>query len=102
MAHAIDYEKYTAQEQQLAVFAKALGHPARVAILQKLTEFDSCCHGSLASELPIAPSSVTQHLKALKNAGLIQGRIEPPQIKYCINKENWEKAKLHFSAFFKD
>lgn len=86
---------------ELALFAKALSHPARVYILKKLSGMHSCCYsGDLVEELPIGRSSLSQHLKELKHAGLIQGEIEAPFIKYCLNKENWEKLKKSFSVYF--
>jgi len=79
---------------QIAQFAKAMSHPVRVYILKKLSHMNSCCFsGDLVEELPIGRSALSQHLKELKFAGLIQGEIKPPYIKYCINRENWEKAK---------
>jgi len=88
---------------EIANIAKALSHPARVYILKKLSKMNSCCYsGDLAEELPIARSTLSQHLKELKYAGLIQGEIKPPYIKYCINRENWEKAKKLFSGFLDD
>lgn len=87
-------------EEQLARFAKAMGHPIRITILQFLASMDSCYFGDINNELPIAKATVSQHLKELKEAGLIQGEIETPKVKYCINRENWEKAQAHFDAFF--
>lgn len=94
---------YTEKQEKVARFAKALSHPVRVFILEYLTKnIDKCCYsGDMAEELPIARSTLSEHLKELKKAGLIQGEINPPYIKYCINRENWEEAKLTFSAFFK-
>jgi DNA-binding transcriptional ArsR family regulator len=87
--------------KQIAEFAKAMSHPVRVYILKKLSSRNSCCYsGDLVDELPIGRSSLSQHLKELKHAGLIQGEIEAPFIKYCINKENWEKLKFSFSEYF--
>ncbi len=77
-----------------------MSHPVRVYILDLLSKQACCYSGDLAEELPIARSTLSQHLKELKNAGLIQGCIEPPKIKYCLNKENWKLAKEIFSAFF--
>jgi len=78
----------------LARIAKAMSHPARLHILKKLSGMNSCCYsGDIVEELPIGRSTLSQHLKELKLAGLIQGEIEPPFIKYCINKDNWHKAK---------
>jgi len=88
------------KEKELAKFAKALGHPIRLQILQYLTTENICYTGDLVNLLPIAQSTVSQHLKELKNAGLIQGKICPPKVRYCINRENWEKARLLFADFF--
>jgi ArsR family transcriptional regulator len=85
---------YTKEQEQAARFAKALGHPVRIAILQLLHSQTCCYHGDMAEELPIAKSTISQHLKELKDAGLIQGEINLPTVKYCINKENWELAKF--------
>ncbi len=87
-------------QEDMAKFAKALAHPTRLEILPLLSTQSCCFTGDLVEVLPIAQSTVSQHLKELKNAGLIQGEIEAPKIKYCINKENWRKAKLLFAAFF--
>jgi predicted transcriptional regulator len=94
---------YTDNQERVARFAKALSHPARVFILDYLANnIDKCCYsGDMAEELPIARSTLSEHLKELKKAGLIQGEINPPYIKYCINRENWEEAKLTFAAFLK-
>jgi len=92
-------KKYTARQEQLARFAKALGHPARISIMQFLAKQESCYFGDIHEELPIAKATVSQHLKELKNAGLIQGEIETPKVKYCINKANWELAQNLFSEF---
>jgi len=91
---------YTERQEKLAKFAKALGHPARVAILDFLAKRDTCFFGGINDELPIAKATVSQHLKELKNAGLIQGEIEGPKVKYCINRENWTLAKQAFGEFF--
>ena len=90
----------TSEQNQMAVFARAMAHPVRVYIIQLLAGQNCCYSGDLAEELPIARSTLSQHLKALKDAGLIQGEINPPKIKYCIHKENWEKAKTLFSVLF--
>jgi predicted transcriptional regulator len=86
-------EYFTAEQEQAARFAKAMGHPVRIAILQLLHSQTCCYHGDMAEELPIAKSTISQHLNELKDAGLIQGCITPPTVKYCINKENWVLAK---------
>jgi ArsR family transcriptional regulator, arsenate/arsenite/antimonite-responsive transcriptional repressor len=86
--------EFSQEVQEIARISKALSHPARVYILQKLSKMNSCCYsGDLVEELPIGRSTLSQHLKELKYAGLIQGEINPPFIKYCINRENWERAK---------
>lgn len=86
---------------EIAKFAKAMSHPVRVYILMKLSEMDACCYsGNLIEELPVGRSALSQHLKELKFAGLIQGEIESPYIKYCINRENFEKTKIMCHRFF--
>jgi len=91
---------YSESQIQLARFAKALAHPARVKILETLTKQSCCFSGDMFELLPIARSTLSQHLKELKDAGLIQGEINPPKIKYCINRENWEKASLMINQLF--
>ena len=86
-------EYFTDHQVDLARFSKALGHPVRIAILQLLNSQSCCYHGDMAEELPIAKSTLSQHLNELKDAGLIQGTITAPSVKYCINRENWELAK---------
>jgi len=93
-------KKYTERQEQIAAFANALGHPVRVAILELLSSQSCCYHGDLSEELPIANSTLSQHLKVLKDAGLIQGEINPPKTKYCINKQNYALASELFSSFF--
>ncbi len=84
----------------MAQIARAMSHPVRIYILQLLSGQSCCYSGDLAEDLPIARSTLSQHLKALKDAGLIQGEIRPPKIKYCIQKENWSRAKALFAGFF--
>jgi|SRR5574344_142118 ArsR family transcriptional regulator, arsenate/arsenite/antimonite-responsive transcriptional repressor len=91
---------YTLNSEQLARFAKALGHPARITIMEFLASQESCFFGDIHDELPIAKATVSQHLKELKEAGLIQGEIEPPKVRYCINRDNWVLAKKMFGEFF--
>lgn len=93
-------KELTAEQEQLARFAKALGHPIRIAILEMLANQSCCYHGDMSEILPIAKSTLSQHLNELKDAGLIQGTITAPTVKYCINRENWENAKRLFSSFF--
>ena len=90
---------YTEQEEQIARFAKALGHPARIAILKFLSTQSCCFFGDIHEVLPIAKATVSQHLTELKNAGLIQGTILPPKVKYCINAENRALAKELIGGF---
>jgi len=92
--------EYTALNLDLAKYAKALAHPMRVAILDYLDKQSCCFTGDLVDIFPMAQSTISQHLKELKNAGLIQGELNPPKIKYCINQEEWEKAKKLFDDFF--
>lgn len=91
---------YTDEQQQLARFAKAMGHPVRVYILNLLAKQSCCYSGDLSEDLPIAKSTLSQHLKELKSVGLIQGTIESPKIRYCLNQENWALAKNLFKQFF--
>ena len=102
-------KNYSEEQEKMARFAKAMGHPARIAILQFLAariailQFlasqECCFFGDIHEELPIAKATVSQHLKELKEAGLIQGEIEAPKVRYCINKENWKLAKKMFADF---
>lgn len=92
----------TDDQRQTARFAKAMGHPIRMYVLQFLTEQECCYSGDLSEMLPIAKSTLSQHLKELKNAGLIQGEIEAPKIKYCLNKENWKEAQKLFKNFLQE
>src|SRR4030065_688056 len=95
--------EFAQEVQEIARISKALSHPVRVFILQKLSKMNSCCYsGDLVDELPVGRSTLSQHLKELKYAGLIQGEINPPYIKYCINRENWEKAKKLLDDFLND
>jgi len=91
---------YQVETEELAKFAKALGHPTRIKILNHLDNASCCYTGDLLEVLPLAQSTISQHLKELKDAGLIQGTVDPPKIKYCINQENWTKAKALFNEFF--
>jgi len=92
--------KYSDQQKQLAQFAKALSHPVRIYILDLLSKQSCCYSGDLSEELPIAKSTLSQHLKELKKSGLIQGEIETPKVRYCLNKQNWEIAKNILTKFF--
>ena len=92
---------FTEKQERLARYAKALGHPVRVYVLELLGQQSCCYSGDLSDELPIAKSTLSQHLKELKDAGLIQGEIEAPRIKYCVNKANWQEAQQLFGEFLK-
>jgi DNA-binding transcriptional ArsR family regulator len=86
-------EEFTKAQNEIALIAKALGHPARIAILQYLSEQKSCVCGDIVDELPLSQSTVSQHLKELKKAGLIKGEIEGPSVCYCIDSKALLKAK---------
>ena len=92
-------EDYEEKDVMLARFARALGHPARIAIMRHLASLNCCCFNEISKEMPIADSTVSQHMKELKEAGLIQGSIEPPRIKYCINRGNWALAQELMNEF---
>lgn len=87
-------------EIEIAEIAKVLAHPARIKILKILNELNSCMVGSIVDLLPLSQSTVSQHLKELKTAGLIQGEIEGPKICYCINPKVMEKVKKEFNKLF--
>jgi ArsR family transcriptional regulator len=93
----------TENQEKIARYGKVLSNPTRVFILDYLSKNlnKACYSGDMAEILPIARSTLSEHLKELKEAGLIQGEINPPYIKYCINPENWEEAKLLFARFFR-
>jgi ArsR family transcriptional regulator len=94
---------FTDTQEKLARYSKAMAHPVRIFILDYLANnLEKCCYsGDMAEILPIARSTLSQHLKELKEAGLIQGEINAPYIKYCINRQNWEEAKGLLLEFFK-
>ncbi len=93
-------EAFTHKEQDLAEFAKALAHPARIAILKVLAQRNECICGEIVEILPLAQSTVSQHLKELKNAGLITGTVDGPRSCYCINWKVFEKFNTEFSMLF--
>jgi ArsR family transcriptional regulator, arsenate/arsenite/antimonite-responsive transcriptional repressor len=93
--------EYKEEEIRLARFAKALGHPARISILRFLASKNCCYCGMIVDELPIAQATVSQHLKELKDAGLIQGSIEIPKVRYCIDPGNWKIAQELFEGFWR-
>ena len=100
MKRTLENIEYKDGTEQLARFSKALGHPTRIAILKHLQNQSCCFTGDLVEVFPLAQSTISQHLKELKNAGLIQGELNPPKIKYCIHKDNWQIAKTLFGEFF--
>ncbi len=89
-------ESFTTTQNELAILAKAMGHPARIAIIQYLLKTESCICGDIVNELPLAQPTVSQHLKELKNAGLIKGNIEGTSICYCINEVGFNRLKSFF------
>lgn len=93
-------EGFTKSQVDLAAVAKALGHPARIAILQFLAARKACVCADIVDELPLSQSTVSQHLKELKNVGLIKGDIEGPSVCYCIDEKAWNKAQKHLSELF--
>lgn len=94
-------EPFTEQQMQLARFAKALSHPVRVYVLEFLSRQACCYSGDLSEVLPIAKSTLSQHLKELREAGLVQGEVETPKVRYCINRQNWALAQELFGHFFR-
>lgn len=92
--------EFQESEVELAELAKAIAHPARIRILNILTECDTCITGSIVDQLPLSQSTVSQHLAELKKAGLIEGKIEGPKTCYCLNPDNVLKAKNAFSKLF--
>ncbi len=93
-------EAFAQKEQDLANFAKAMSHPARIAILKVLAQRNECVCGEIVDLLPLAQSTVSQHLKELKNAGLITGETDGPKSCYCINWKAFEKFNSEFSFLF--
>lgn len=93
-------EEFGTKEQSLAAFAKAISHPARIAILNVLARKNECICGEIVEILPLAQSTVSQHLKELKNAGLIDGSIDGPRSCYCINWKAFEKFNAEFKSLF--
>jgi DNA-binding transcriptional ArsR family regulator len=92
--------EFESDEIKASEIAKALSHPARVAIIKFLVKQKSCICNDIVEHLPLSQSTVSQHLKELKNAGLITGEIDGPRVCYCIDKDNWKKAKEIFGELF--
>ncbi len=93
-------EHFTESQNELAVWTKALGHPARIAIIEFLLKTDSCICGDIVNELPLSQPTVSQHLRELKSAGIIQGNIEGNAICYCINPETFEKIRNSIHSMY--
>lgn len=91
--------EFDVSEQELAKYAKALSHPARIAIINLLFKKGLCICGDIVEELPLSQSTVSQHLKDLKNAGIIYGEIDGPRVCYCIDEKVWAKVTACFNAF---
>src|SRR5689334_1906213 len=91
-------EDFTLEQNDLAAMAKALGHPARIAILQFLIQRNACMCGDIVDELPLSQSTVSQHLQELKKVGLIQGSIDGPRICYCIEPKAWQRLKTNLNG----
>lgn len=92
-------DHFTDKQNEMAIIAKALGHPARIAILEYLIQVDACICGDIVNELPLAQATVSQHLKELKNAGLIKGNIEGNAVCYCIDENTLNKLQVYFDGF---
>jgi DNA-binding transcriptional ArsR family regulator len=92
--------EFTEKDNQLARYAKALGHPARVAILKLLAQKQTCVCGDIVDELPLSQSTVSQHLKELKEAGLIKGEIDGVKVCYCIDEKEWKAAQAWLNQLF--
>ncbi|WP_340075679.1 metalloregulator ArsR/SmtB family transcription factor [Leptobacterium sp. I13] len=92
-------EIYTLNQNKLAEIAKAIGHPARIAILQHIIKSNSCICGDLVGEIGLAQPTISQHLKELKNIGIIKGTVEGTSICYCIHEENWEAYRSMLTTF---
>ncbi|MCB0570840.1 MAG: winged helix-turn-helix transcriptional regulator [Phaeodactylibacter sp.] len=93
-------EGFTAQQLELATIARALAHPARVAILQYLAQVNACIGGDIVEALPLAQPTISRHLKELKAVGLIKGEIEGVRVNYCIDRGRWEEVQALMGMFF--
>ena len=93
-------EIFTDDQNKLASLFKALGHPARIAILQHIIHQKACICNDLVDELGLAQATISQHLTALKNIGIIQGTIAGKSVCYCINEQTWKEMQAEFNAFF--
>lgn len=93
-------EIFTGKQNRLAQMMKALAHPARIAIVQQLLKTNTCICGDLVNELGLAQATISQHLKELKNVGLIQGTIEGTSVCYCVDEKVWKQFKKELEGFF--
>ena len=93
---------FNTEQNQLANFAKAFAHPARIAILQQIVKNKTCIVGTLTNVLPLSQSTISQHLKELKNIGIIKGEIEGPTVCYCIDEQNWNIARKMLIGLFNE
>jgi DNA-binding transcriptional ArsR family regulator len=93
-------EEFTLKDNKIAMYAKAFAHPARIAILKLLIQKNACVCGDIVDELPLSQSTVSQHLKELKEAGLIKGSISGVKVCYCIDEKEWENAKKYLNELF--
>ena len=94
-------EIFTKEQNELAAFAKVLGHPARIAIIEHLFKIDTCICGDLVNEIGLAQPTISQHLKELKKLGIIQGTVEGTSVCYCINPDKWNEMGTLISSFLK-
>ncbi len=93
---------FNEEQNQLALFSKAFAHPARIAIIQQIIKNKTCIVGALSDVLPLSQSTISQHLKELKNIGIIKGEIDGPSICYCINESNWNYVRKMLTKFFSE
>ena len=93
-------EGFTTQQLELAKIARALAHPARIAILQYLTQVNACIGGEIVDALPLAQPTISRHLKELKEVGLIKGEIEGVRVNYCIDQKRWQEIQALLGGFF--
>ncbi|PCJ67220.1 MAG: transcriptional regulator [Bacteroidetes bacterium] len=93
-------DNFTASQNQIAIVAKVLGHPARIAILQQIATTKGCICGDLVTKIGLAQATISQHLRELKSIGIIKGNIEGTSICYCINQEKWNEIRQDLEAFF--
>ncbi len=93
---------FSEEQNQMAGYAKAFAHPARIAIIQQIIKNETCIVGTLTNVLPLSQSTISQHLKELKNSGIIKGEVEGPSVCYCINEDTWNKAKSMLTKLFSE